>query len=202
MGGVSGSESDAAARAALQTLEPPGGILVWIIVFVETTTFGAGLIAFAASRREEPAVFAAGRATLLQPLALANTLVLLTGGWFMARGLRSLRLGSPLEARRWVSGAIGSGALFLLLKSVEYGAKLGHGLGLRHDTFFAYYWLLTSFHFIHVAVAVVLLLFMWRGIRRGRYSPSDYFDVESSGVFWHMCDVIWLLLYPTIYLLR
>lgn len=181
--------------------EPPGGVLVWIIVFVETTTFGAGLVAFMANRRDEPAVFAAGRATLQQPLAFTNTLILLTGGWLMARALTSLRNGMTQSAARWILGAIASGLLFLALKSLEYASKLGHGLGLHHDSFYTYYWLLTVFHFMHVAVAILLLFFMWRGIRGGRYSQADHFDVESSGIFWHMCDVIWLLLYPTLYLL-
>lgn len=195
------AELEADVDGPAQTLEPPGGVLVWLIVFVETTTFGAGLIAFAATRRDEPAIFAAGRATLQQPLALANTLVLLTGGWLMARCIASLRAGATRGAERFIAGAIASGTLFLALKSVEYAAKLGHGLGLRRDSFFAYYWLLTSFHFMHVAVAVVLLAFMWLGIRRGRYTAAEHLDVESSAIFWHMCDVIWLLLYPTIYLL-
>jgi len=153
------------------------------------------------SRRDEPSIFAAGHASLQQPLALANTLVLLTGGWLKARGLGSLRAGEARGAARCVAGAMGCGVLFLLLKSVEYAAKLSHGLGLHHDTFFTYYWLLTSFHVMHVLLAVGLLGFAWRGIRVGRYGAMDHADVESIGIFWHMCDVIWLLLYPTIYLL-
>lgn len=191
----------AAAPRVSSTLEPPGGVLVWIIVFVETVTFGLGLVALAASRRGEPDVFAAGRATLHQPLAFANTLVLLTGGWLMARALASMRRGAPQTAGRLVSGAIASGVVFMALKGVEYAQKLGHGLGLHHDTFFTYYWLLTAFHLMHVAVAVVLLLFAARGIRLGRLTPLDHADLQSCGVFWHMCDVIWLLLYPTLYLL-
>jgi len=198
---VAASEVRPAAQERAQAFDPPGGILLWIIVFVETATFGAALVAFAVSRREEPAIFAAGHATLNQPLALANTLLLLTGGWLMARGLGSLRAGESRAAARWIAGAIGSGGLFLALKSVEYVAKLGNGLGLHHDTFFTYYWLLTSFHVMHVVLAVGLLAFAWRAIRGGRYSATDHLAIESIGIFWHMCDVIWLLLYPTIYLL-
>lgn len=184
-----------------RALEPPGGILLWIVVFVETATFGAALVAFMVSRRDERAIFAAGHASLQQPLALANTLVLLTGGWLMARALERLRAGDTRVAARGVAGAIACGLGFLALKGVEYAAKLGHGLGLHHDTFFTYYWLLTAFHVMHVLLAVGLLGFAWRAIRAGRYGKDDHADVESIGVFWHMCDVIWLLLYPTLYLL-
>ncbi len=191
----------AAQPVATEPFEPPGGLLVWIVIVVETLTFGAGLVTFAVSRRDEPAVFAAGRAALHQPLALANTFVLLTGGWLMANALASLRAGRAKGAERWILAASASGALFLVLKSVEWAEKLRHGLGLHHDSFFTYYWLLTGFHFLHVAVAVVILLGLYRGIRRGRYTAADHLDVESGGAFWHMCDLIWLLVYPTVYLL-
>lgn len=191
----------AAEPEATSTFEPPGGLLVWIVIVVETVTFGAGLVTFAMSRRDEPAVFAAGRAALHQPLALANTLVLLTGGWLMANAVASLRQGRTKAAEGWILAASASGATFLALKGVEWAEKLRHGLGLHHDSFFTYYWLLTGFHFLHVAVAVVILLGLYRGIRQGRYTRASHLDVESGGAFWHMCDLIWLLVYPTIYLL-
>lgn len=182
--------------------EPPGGILVWIIVLVELLTFGMGLVVFLVQAREHAEVFQIGRATLSQPIGMGNTLVLLTGGWFMTRVIHCLREGEPLIARRWLLATLGSGVLFLLLKGSEYAVKLEHGQGLNADTFCTLYWLLTGFHFIHVAVAVIILLFMWRGIGTGDYTPTNHEDVESSGIFWHMCDLIWLLVYPVIYLLH
>lgn len=187
---------------AADRFEPPGGILVWIIVFVELVTFGAGLVIFVVQGPGETEAFRAGRALLNQPLALANALILLTGGWCMANGIATLRSGSRIHAARWVAAAIGTGAGFLLLKSVEYAAKIQHGIGFGDDTFFTLYFLLTGFHFLHVLVATVLLLVMWRGIRGGKYSREQHHNVESSGIFWHMCDLIWLLLFPVIYLLR
>ncbi len=183
------------------TLEPPGGVLVWLVLLVETLTFGAGLVTFAVSRRSEPAVFAAGRAALHQPLALLNTLVLLTGGLFMANAVAELRAERVATSARWTLAATASGVVFLALKCLEWSDKLRHGLGLHRNTFFTYYWLLTGFHFLHVAVAVVILAFLYAGLRRGSYRPEGLVDVEAGGVFWHMCDLIWLLVYPTIYLL-
>lgn len=194
-------EAPVGEREGTSVFEPPGGVLVWIVIFVEVLTFGAGLVALTLARRDEPEVFARGRALLSQPLALTNTLVLLTGGWLMARAVAALREGRPSKARRWLSGATSSGLAFLVLKGAEWASKLSHGLGLHHDTFFTYYWLLTGFHFLHVAAAVVILLALGRGLARGAYSQQDHFDVESGGAFWHMCDLVWLLLYPTLYLL-
>lgn len=182
--------------------EPPGGILVWIIVFVEVLTFGMGLVVFQVQARENVELFRTGRALLNQPIGVANTLVLLTGGWFMTRVIGSLRIGTVTRAARWLLATIGSGLVFTALKGVEYAAKLKHGHDLNADTFFTLYWLLTGFHVVHVAVAVIILLLMWRGIRAGRYTPVEHADVESAAVFWHMCDLIWLVLYPVVYLLR
>ena len=183
-------------------LEPPGGILVWIIVILELITFAAGLGVFVVQSRVEAAAFQAGRALLNQPIALANTLILLTGGWCMANGIGFLRRGQRIPAGRWIAGALASGVAFLILKGFEYAEKIQHGFGFGEDTFFTLYWLLTGFHFLHVVVAFVLLLVMRAGVYCGRYHCHNFHDVESSGIFWHLCDLIWLLLYPVIYLLR
>lgn len=137
-----------------------------------------------------------------QPIALANTLILLTGGWCMANCMTKLRHQNVVNAQSWIGWAIASGGAFLVLKSWEYAGKLAHGIGFGNDTFFTLYWLLTGFHFLHVLFAIVLLSYMRSGLRNGKYSPENYHDIESTGIFWHMCDLIWLLLYPIIYLIR
>jgi nitric oxide reductase NorE protein len=175
---------------------------VWLIVFLELLTFAVGLGIFIYFSREQPTVFAHGRASLRQPIAFVNTLLLLTGGWCMANALTRLRVGNVGAAQGWIAGAVSTAGLFLVLKCVEYADKLAHGFDLRADSFFTLYWLLTGFHFLHVAAALVLLALMWHGIRSGRYTATDHGDVESAGVFWHLCDLIWLLLYPVLYLLR
>ena len=187
--------------AAVDAYEPPGGVLVWLLVFLEIITFGAGIITFLAQGREHAAEFAAGRELLNQPLAFANTLLLLTGGWCMANGLAFLKCGQQNRSLRWVTAAIITGLVFMALKGIEYADKIQHGIGFGRDVFFTFYYALTGFHLVHVFAAVVLLAFMARGIRHGHYQREEHLDVESSGVFWHMCDLIWLLLYPVIYLL-
>jgi nitric oxide reductase NorE protein len=194
--------SDHIASARRRLTEPPGGLLVWLIVLLEVFTFAVGLVIFAAQRRADPAVFRHGHDSLNQSVALANTLILLTGGWCMANALTRLRTGHVAESRRWINVAALSALAFLVLKGVEYADKLNLGYGLHTDAFYTLYWLLTGFHFLHVATAMVILLVMARGIRRGQYTANNHDDVEGSGVFWHLCDFIWLLLYAIVYLLR
>ena len=191
-----------AAKSGIERFEPPGGILVWIIVFVELITFGAGFVVFVVQAGANVEVFDSGRALLNQPIAFANTVILLTGGWCMANGITALRRGLTASTSRWMGWAIISGLTFLLLKGFEFAEKIQGGIGLSHDAFFTLYYLLTGFHFLHVLVAVVLLIVMRAGVRKGIYDQRELQNVESSGIFWHMCDLIWLLLYPIIYLLR
>lgn len=193
-------ESPAPSGTGAGLFEPPGGILVWIVAFVELLTFLLGLGAFLVQKRGDPELFRAGQALLSQPLALANTLLLLTGGWFMANAIVTLRAGRGAAAGRWIGGAALTGLGFLVLKGVEYADKLGHGFNLGHDAFFTLYWMITGFHFLHVVVAVILLVAVGFGVRRGRYTAAGHEDVASVAVFWHLCDLIWLVILPVVYL--
>jgi len=179
---------------------PPGGLLVWLVVLLEVLTFAAGFVVFAVQRRAAPELFAAGRASLDQALALANTLVLLGGGAAMAWAVERLQSGAARSARRWTLVAAGSAGVFVVLKCVEYAAKLDHGLGLQAGPFFTLYWLLTGFHLLHVVVAGVILAWIAFRLRPGSAGPPAPEDAESGAVFWHLCDLVWLLLYPLLYL--
>ena len=181
---------------------PPGGILIWLIIAVEVATFGAGLVAFVWQRGLAPEVFAASRRLLDPSIGFANTLILLTSGFFMAESVRKLKSGASAESvwRMWA--AIFLGAVFLLLKSWEYTAKLAQGLDLTHNSFFTFYWLLTGFHFFHVLMGMVILTVLALKIRRGVYHAANVLDVETGAAFWHLCDLIWLLLFPILYLLK
>ena len=92
------------------------------------------------------------------------------------------------------------GLLFLVLKSFEYFDKIEAGLTMGYNTFFTFYWMLTLFHVIHVLVGLVILGSVYFGLKKTT-STTSIEDVEASAAFWHMCDLIWLLLFPIIYLL-
>jgi nitric oxide reductase NorE protein len=92
------------------------------------------------------------------------------------------------------------GVLFLILKGFEYADKIDMGLTIGYNTFFTFYWMLTLFHVIHVVVGLIILISVHLGINKNN-SKTTVEDVEASAAFWHMCDLIWLLLFPIIYLL-
>ena len=181
---------------------PPGGILLWIIITLELLTFTIGIAVFLYQKNGDPETFAQSQTMLNTTFGMVNTMVLITGGFMMATSLRQLKAGNNEKSLTWIRGAAMMGFVFLFIKGYEYFGKIEHGLTLGHDSFFTFYWLLTGFHFIHVLVAVVILLFMAKGIRKKEYSKDDYLDVESGAAFWHMCDLIWLLLFPVLYLIH
>ena len=90
--------------------------------------------------------------------------------------------------------------MFLALKSYEYYEKLGSGLEMWDNMFYTFYWLLTGFHLVHVVVGMVILAYMSFKINAVK-SPTDALDLESGAAFWHMYDLIWLLLFPSLYLI-
>ena len=176
---------------------PPGGILLWILILLELITFGVALIVLAISSKENPEAFRQSSAHLNATYGAINTMFLLTSGFFMASSVHQFKQQNLKKASFYLNITMLGGVLFLILKTIEYSEKVAHGLTLGYDTFFNFYWLLTGFHVIHVLVGLVILLFMQRSLKKATAAAED---VEASAAFWHMCDLIWLLLFPVLYL--
>lgn len=171
----------------------PGELMMWVLIVSELLVFGAGLAAFMSVRISDPAGFAAARAVLDPALAGINTIVLITSGFLAARSLK-LRLGHKRTAARWhLGGAMLLGCVFLAIKFQEYAAKAGEGISTETHPFFTFYYLLTGFHAAHVLAGIVLL-----GIVAWKDAPRN---IETGAAFWHMVDLVWVLLFPVIYVL-
>ena len=179
---------------------PPGGILMWIIIFLELFTFGMALIAMVYYGKREASVFHDSRMLLNSTYGTINTIILLTSGFFMVVSLQALKANNKKKSQSYLLLTMLFGFLFLILKAVEYNAKLTLGIGLGFNTFFTFYWMLTLFHVIHVIVGLIILGSIYLGLKKEK-STTTIEDVEASAAFWHMCDLIWLLLFPIIYLL-
>jgi len=179
---------------------PPGELLMWIVIFLELFTFGAVLIALVISSKEDPEAYHQSRLHLNAAFGATNTVFLLVSGFFMATSVQQFKASNIEKTLFYLRLTMLGGLLFSILKSTEYYKKIEGGFGLGYDSFFTYYWLLTSFHVIHVIVGLVILAFMYYGIKK---SDQDTVleDLEASAAFWHMCDLIWLLLFPTLYLI-
>ena len=179
---------------------PPGGILMWIVIFLELITFGMALIAMAAYSKDEPEIFHNSRLLLNTTYGTINTLFLITSGFFMALSVHYLKEKKLKKTSLYLKLTMLGGILFLVLKTFEYIAKIDAGLTIDYNTFFSFYWMLTLFHVIHVIVGLVILTIVYFDFKKKK-EQTNLDDFEASAAFWHMCDLIWLLLFPIIYLI-
>lgn len=179
---------------------PPGGILMWIIIYLELITFSLALLAMVYYSFKAPELFHNSKLLLNPTYGMINTIFLLTSGLFMALCVKTLKLKNKQKAKQYLLITILLGSFFLGLKVIEYYEKLEAGLNMGYNTFFSFYWMLTLFHVIHVIVGLAILTSVYFGIKK-ETSTTNIDDIEASATFWHMCDLIWLLLFPVIYLL-
>ncbi len=172
----------------------PGNPMMWILILSELAVFGVAFVGFSVARMFDPVTFDMGQAHLDRLLGGLNTLVLLTSGFLAALGVEAGRAGRREVASRRMLAAAAVGCVFLVIKLVEYSATLSAGYDINTDTFFALYFLLTGFHFFHVIMGIIVLCVVarWNAIE----------NLETGAAFWHMVDLIWVLLYPIVYLIR
>lgn len=172
----------------------PGDPMIWVLIFSELVAFGLFLGAFVVARALHPGMFAAGQSALDSNLAGLNTVVLVTSGWAAAKATKAARAGERPLARYWSFGAMALGGLFIAIKITEYAEEIGQGVGLETSPFFTLYFLLTGFHLLHVGLGIVILAVV---CRRAAIS-----GVETGTAFWHMVDLVWIVMFPIVYLVK
>lgn len=179
----------------------PGEPGVWVLITGDMFTFLMYFLAFASGRLSDPATFEAGRRQLDASLGLANTFVLLTSSWFVVQAVQAARAGLRGGVRRNLAGAMLLGLTFAVLKIYGYVHDIRAGHTITTDQFFGYYFAITGVHFLHVLVGLVVLGITFRKAGR-RDDRSLLVWSESGGCFWHMVDMLWVVLFPMFYLLR
>lgn len=190
--GLPDTPDDDRSWGALSDL--PGNPLMWVLILSELVVFGAFLIGFAGARVADPGLFAESQARLDRVYGGVNTLVLVTSGLCAALAVRAAAARTIGPARLWCLGAAGLGLVFLWVKGLEYADKSAQGIGLETNTFYTLYYLMTGFHALHVVLGIVIL-----GIVAWKCSLEN---METGAAFWHMVDLVWVLIYPVVYLLR
>jgi heme/copper-type cytochrome/quinol oxidase subunit 3 len=178
---------------------PSSKLAVWWFLASETMTFGGLLGIFALSR------YAAGgwhdaSQHLHVWLAAANTLVLLTSSFTMVRAHAAAGHGERAATLRNLGATIGLGTLFLCIKAIEYCLELRAGFTPRSGAFWGFYYGLTGLHAAHVLGGVLVLTAL--AVTQMRQWQADVAErrVESAGLYWHFVDVVWIFLFPLVYL--
>lgn len=174
--------------------ELPGNPIMWVLIISELLVFGAFFLGFGVARVLQPEMFRAGQHMLDVRLGGLNTLILVTSGWMAAKAVQAGIAGATTHSRRWLAGAGMLGIAFLVVKSIEYADKAAHGIDIETNTFFTLFYLMTGFHAMHVIMGLVVLAIVgWK---------NSVENLETGAAFWHMVDLIWLILFPIVYLVR
>lgn len=178
----------------------PGESGTWVFLFGDMLVFGAFFVTFLVERANAPDTFDAARTTLHLGIGVLNTLVLLTSSLLVVLALNALRVGARTIATRAVAVAIACGLLFIALKVFEYIslASAGHGPGA--NDFYLYYFILTGLHLFHVCLGLAALTFVLTQTRRAELSHTRTALVEGAACFWHLVDLLWIVLFALLYL--
>lgn len=178
----------------------PGDSSMWFFVIGDLIIFGAYFVAYVYYRGQQPALFLESQARLNLDIGAANTVVLLTSSLFVALGTSAARSGKTTDGVRLFGIALALGAAFPVLKLFEYVPEIVAGITPGTNLFFMYYFVMTGLHLCHVMLGLVILSFVVRNLR-GTAAPKISF-VETAATYWHMVDVLWLVLFALLYVMR
>ena len=175
---------------------------VWLFLASEVMLFGA-LFSSLILLRTGAAEWPHGYEILNVPLATINTMVLISSSVTMVLSWASLRLGDFRKYRLWMAATFACGIGFMIIKTIEYASKFEHHLYPSTDNFMAIYFTLTGLHGLHVLGGmVVMAYFLGPGSKMWQREPERFTNrIEVLGLYWHFVDLVWIFLFPTLYLL-
>lgn len=172
----------------------------WTFIAGDLIMFGILFGTFVYYRAVSPAAYLNAHKLLSTPVGLLNTVVLLTGSLLVARAVEAYRERRAVRAQWLFLAGAGSGLVFAAVKAGEWGEKFAAGKTPLTSEFYMFYFTLTGIHLLHVMVGVMLLLFARAKAGSHRDDPANLIVVEIAGTFWHLVDLIWIVLFPLLYL--
>ncbi|MES2682025.1 MAG: cytochrome c oxidase subunit 3 family protein [Pseudomonadota bacterium] len=188
--------------SAATTDRLPGDQDVWIFIFAELLMFGAFFVAYIFNWVGNVEAYTRSQLTLDRSLGLVNTLLLIVSSWAVVSAVEAARGNHSRQVARLLGMAIFCGLSFMIVKAFEYTAKLNSGISILSDDFYMFYFCLTGIHALHVMAGLTILVVMFLNAREGRYGAQTTKGLETGASYWHMVDLLWIFLFPLLYLLR
>ena len=164
--------------------------------------FGVFFITYAFARANHVELFNASQLELNRAAGAINTVLLITSSYFVVRAVSAIKENKQALCVRWLLAAIFMGFLFLLVKVFEYKAKYAADITLSTNLFYTFYYSMTVFHFMHVILGMIILAAVMLKAHRGGYSSTEHTGVETGASYWHMVDLVWVILFPLVYVIR
>ena len=177
-----------------------GRLAVWWVIGSEIVIFGGLLGSYIMYRLANAHWSEVGFAGSTNPwIGLFNTFVLLTSSLFAVLGHHAAEHEqNGAKAARYLYMTFGGGLTFLLVKAYEWTTEISHGLTISANTFWSFYYTAAGIHALHVLAGMIIMLFVAHDARRGR----ELHRVELIGVYWHFVDVVWIFLFPLLYIAK
>lgn len=180
----------------------PGDLAIWFFILAEMLAFAVFFAAYAFARTKNVEMFNLYQQTLDRDLGAINTVLLVTGSWCVVLAVQAAHRDDQSAISRNLLLGFLCGGGFIAVKVIEYAAKFGAGISLSTNTFYMFYISLTFFHFMHVLLGMVILAILWFQSRQGVYTSQQANGLESGAAYWHMVDLLWLVLFPLVYVMR
>jgi heme/copper-type cytochrome/quinol oxidase subunit 3 len=177
---------------------PNGKLGMWLFLASEVMFFTGLIAAFVILWMSHPA-WPGAEGHLNRLIGTVNTFVLICSSMTVVLALAADQRGEMAGTRRWLLVTIALGALFLLIKSSEYREKFAHHIFPSTNVFWSCYFTLTGFHFLHVLGGMVFNLYVLARTT-GRHWPQFRKRLELAGLYWHFVDIVWIFLFPLLYL--
>ena len=178
----------------------PGDINIWVFVLADLFSFAFYFVVFMVYRIEHGSVFLDSQRHLNLTTGALNTLVLLASSRFVALAVQTARTGDYRRATRLVSLGGLCGILFTLIKSYEWFREIADGFTLPRNEFFMFYFSITGVHLFHVLIGLLVLALVFRELREPSLRRASM--VEAGAIYWHMVDLVWIVIFALLYLAR
>jgi nitric oxide reductase NorE protein len=180
----------------------PGEEGIWVFIFGDMLVFAILFGTYLYYRAKDVALFTTSQQVLNTTFGLINTLLLLFSSLLVVLAVGAVRQGTPRPAPVLIAGAIACGLGFSVLKIVEYAGKVDMGITPATDSFYMFYFVLTGLHWFHLLLGLGVLTYMYFSARRPALDAKQFAWFEGCGCFWHMVDLLWIVLFPLLYLMN
>lgn len=178
-----------------------GDAIIWVMILGDMTNFMVGFAYYGYLRNDAMSLFRQSQETLSIPIGATNSLIMLFSSWLMVLALSSVRRGKFQLASNFVLAALACGIAFTVLKAWEFSQKADAGIHFLTNDFYTLYYTLTGLHFTHVVVGTGLLACYAYILRYRTMTPGKVFYFETAAIYWHMVDLLWIVIFTLMYLL-
>ncbi|MEY2790504.1 MAG: hypothetical protein RL295_668 [Pseudomonadota bacterium] len=180
--------------------DAPGTDGFWTFLFIDMVVFQLIFFTFMSERARHVVQYAASQTNLNEIFGLANTLILITSSWMVVKAVNASKMQASILVSRYLGISFLLGFVFAVNKLIEYYLEFNAGFTPATNSFFSFYFFITLVHFLHVIAGMIAMAHFRRHALRRVGNLGYQTGLENVGLFWHLVDVLWIFIFPMLYL--